>query len=302
MSVAMNTAGDGSGRLTDHPVAPLVAPPVASLVASRVASPAQTAVALPVSDAVEVLNPHRAGPVVILCEHASNHIPARYAGLGLSATDAASHAAWDPGAIEVASLLSDALDAPVIAGKISRLVYDCNRPPSEASAMPATSELIVVPGNQTLTATDRLERETSVYRPFCAAVDAVLRGRAAQKLPTVLLTVHSFTPVYFGLTRAVEIGILHDQDSRMADAMLARAHLLGHRRIERNAPYGPQDGVTHSLRVHGKRYGLPSVMIEVRSDLLQDPAAVSAITAELMTMIKPALQDLRDVKTGATNA
>jgi len=204
--------------------------------------------------------------------------------------------------LEVAVFLSEAFDAPVIASTVSRLVYDCNRPPEEASAMPAVSELIDVPGNQNLTEADRLEREVSVYRPFCAAVDSVLRERVAENLPTVLITIHSFTPVYFGASRDVEIGILHDLDRRMADAILARAPLLAHRRIERNAPYGPQDGVTHSLRVHSLQHGLANVMIEVRNDLLQSKAAINAISTELLMMIEPALLELRDMRMGAANA
>lgn len=240
-------------------------------------------------EAVETVNAQGAGRVLLLCEHASNHVPARYDGLGLDAEGRASHAAWDPGARAVALALSRALDAPLVASRVSRLVYDCNRPPEAASAMPEQSELVEVPGNRDLTQAQRDERIATVYRPFCAAVSALMADRRTRGRPTALITVHSFTPVYFGQPRATEIGILHDADARLADAMLAEAHRLPHRRIARNDPYGPEDGVTHSLKIHGLDNALPNVMIEIRNDLIADAAGVAALAQDLMTLIAPAL-------------
>lgn len=242
--------------------------------------------------AVELINPQGAGPALLLCEHAANHIPARYEGLGLSAEARVSHAAWDPGARDVAVALSRALDAPLVAGQVSRLVYDCNRPPEADSAMPEKSELVDVPGNRNLTSEARAERVDTVYRPFCAAVTAAIAERRARGLQTVLITVHSFTPVFFGRTRETEIGILHDTDSHLADAMLDRAAELPHRRIARNDPYGPEDGVTHSLKLHGIANSLPNVMIEIRNDLIADAPAVAAMVDDLMALIGPALDAL----------
>lgn len=241
------------------------------------------------SQAVEVLNPHGAGSALILCEHASNHIPARYDGLGLSDDVRDSHAAWDPGARAVGALMASALDAPMVSSCVSRLVYDCNRPPSAPSAMPERSERFDIPGNRNLARAAIQERVTNVYRPFCNAVTQVVTERKAAGLPTFLVTIHSFTPVYFDTPRAVEIGILHDDDSRLADAMLANAHLLPHRRVDRNEPYGPADGVTHSLRIHGQANGLANVMLEVRNDLLRSQRDEQIIADELLRLLWPAL-------------
>lgn len=242
--------------------------------------------------AVEVVNRLGSSPVLLLCEHASNHIPARYDGLGLRTEDRLSHAAWDPGARAVAQHLSQALDAPLVASRVSRLVYDCNRPPHAPSAMPEKSELIDVPGNMGLSAEQRQERVDTVYTPFCDAVSEVLKARADAGLQTILVTMHSFTRVYYGAERAVEIGILHDENSRLADAMLAAAPSLPHRRIERNEPYGPADGVTHSLQLHGQAHGLDNVMIEIRNDLLTTAAEEEAMAKEMLTLLRPALDAL----------
>ncbi|MEO3413360.1 N-formylglutamate amidohydrolase [Roseovarius sp. CAU 1744] len=241
------------------------------------------------TQAVEVLNPQGAGAVLILCEHASNHIPARYENLGLAPEVQTSHAAWDPGARAVGALMSAALDAPMVASCVSRLVYDCNRPPEAPSAMPERSEKYDIPGNRDLSRAAVDERVATVYRPFCAKVTEVIHARKSAGLPTALVTIHSFTPVYFGVHRTVEIGVLHDDDSRLADAMLANAPLLPHRRIERNEPYGPADGVTHSLRIHGQANGLANVMIEVRNDLLRKAQDEQAIADELLALLQPAL-------------
>ena len=244
------------------------------------------------SPAVELVNPEGAGVALLLCEHASCHVPGRYGGLGLREEWRESHAAWDPGARAVALRLAQALDAPLVASRVSRLVYDCNRPPDSAGAMPVLSEVVEVPGNRDLTPEQCEERIATVYRPFCDAVSALIAARRGRGLPTVLITVHSFTPVFYGQRRETEIGILHDEDSRMADAMLAEAGRLPGRRIERNRPYGPEDGVTHSLKIHGIAQGLANVMIELRNDLVADEAGVEAMARDLMTMIEPALAAL----------
>ncbi|HLW26384.1 MAG TPA: N-formylglutamate amidohydrolase [Kiloniellales bacterium] len=245
------------------------------------------------SESVEICNRTGSGPLLLLCEHASHEIPERYKGLGLDPAHALSHAAWDPGARAVALKLSHALNSPLVASRVSRLVYDCNRPPHSRGAMPERSEVVEVPGNRDLTPDQREERIASVYRPFCDAVSRVLAERKARGLSTLLVTVHSFTPVFHGKPREVELGILHDSDSRLADIILAQADRLPHRNIQRNAPYTPEDEVTHSLKLHGIENGLLNVMIEMRNDLLRTPEEEAAMAEELLQLIRPALAALQ---------
>ncbi|UXX81795.1 N-formylglutamate amidohydrolase [Roseovarius pelagicus] len=239
---------------------------------------------------------------LLVCEHASNVIPERYGDLGLSPEDMVSHAAWDPGALDLSLYLAEALDAPLVACTVSRLVYDCNRPPEAPSAMTAQSERIEVPGNRDLRDADRAERVETVYTPFCDAVTDVITTRRARAQPTALITIHSFTPLYHGRERPTEIGILHDTDTRLADAMLSASLKLPHRLIERNQPYGPEDGVTHSLQIHGIAHELPNVMIEVRNDLLTTPEAVAQIGDELLSLLRPALIHLGLEAQGSAHA
>lgn len=238
---------------------------------------------------VEVHNANGASPFVLICEHASNFIPPQYHGLELSPANRESHVAWDPGALDVSLHLSHALDAPLVAGGVSRLVYDCNRPPESKGAMPEKSELIEIPGNRDLSPTDRKARADVVYHPFCSAVSDLLDARGQE---TMVVTIHSFTPIFHGKHRGVELGILHDRDTRLADVMLKQADQCPHRLIARNDPYGPEDGVTHSLCIHALSRGLPNVMIEVRNDLLLTSEGVAGMAEEILTLLEPALEEI----------
>lgn len=225
-----------------------------------------------------------AAPWLVVCEHASADIPAGFGDLGLSPEARLSHIAWDPGALGVARHLAAALGAPLVAACQSRLIHDLNRPPAAPEAMPEISEIHPVPGNRGLTARDRAARAAALHVPFH---DAVARLIAAAPALPVLVTVHSFTPVYRGRVRQVELGVLHDSDSRLADAMLAQARdgRLADMAVARNAPYGPGDGVTYTLQRHALPQGLPNVMLELRNDLIataQDQQRVASALAPVL--------------------
>lgn len=214
---------------------------------------------------VLVANAAGSSSVVLVCEHASHHIPQSFNGLGLSQDARESHAAWDPGAMAVARQLSKNLDAVLVASKVSRLVYDCNRPPTAPDAMPPRSELIDVPGNKNLAQSERGARVETFYRPFQSALYSMI----LQIANPIIVTVHSFTPIYHGQERSVEIGILHDSDTRFADAMLQTAYAHTTADFQRNEPYGPEHGVTYTLKNHAIKDGHLNVMLEIRNDLIE---------------------------------
>ena len=232
--------------------------------------------------APRVLRSSGRSPFVLVCEHAAARIPKEFQNLGLTTRDLDSHIAWDPGALETATCLSALLDAPLIHSTVSRLVYDCNRPPEAESAIPAQSETTLIPGNMNLSQAARHSRVERFYTPFKALLSTTLDNRQD---PTILVTIHSFTPVYRGDRRSVEIGILHDNDSRFADALLQVAHGF---KIARNAPYGPDDGVTHTLRQHALPRGILNVMIELRNDLIKTHEQCEEMAAHLASWLSQA--------------
>jgi predicted N-formylglutamate amidohydrolase len=240
-------------------------------------------------DCVAVERPGGTSPVLIICEHASRVLPQHFGNLGLSEEALSSHIAWDPGALAVSRGMSAALDATLVHQRFSRLVYDCNRPPHAAGAMPEVSEIYTIPGNQHLGVAERQARTEALYVPFHDRIRALIKDRTARGQRTVIVTVHSFTPVYMGAPRDVELGILHDTDSHLADRMLRAAQDAPLYRTERNKPYGPEDGVTHTLQLHGIANGLHNVMIEVRNDLVADDTGQGVVADYLTGLIQKSL-------------
>jgi predicted N-formylglutamate amidohydrolase len=232
----------------------------------------------------EVINPDGAAPICLVCEHASAFIPASLMDLGVAPEHRHSHAAWDIGGRDLAVALSHKLDAPLVAARVSRLVYDCNRPPDARDAIPTRSEMIDVPGNAGLAERDRSARVTEVYEPFRALLMGTLDAFPA---PPVMMTIHTFTPTWFGVPRQVELGLLHDSDDTLAKAMLDAAPADVDTRL--NAPYDATDGVTHTLREHAISRSLPNVMIEVRNDLVSDKIGVARFADILGDMLTAAM-------------
>ncbi len=243
---------------------------------------------------VEIVNPEGDADILLICEHASNRIPASLGSLGLDAEVLQSHAAFDPGADPVARLMAEALNAPLILQRFSRLVYDCNRPPDAPSAMPERSEVYDIPGNANLAAADREARTEALYVPFHQTITDHLdraAGRARGRSPAIV-TIHSFTPIFHGQPRSVQLGLLHDRDARLVDAMLDLAPDPGIPDIRRNKPYGPEDGVTHTLQRHALPRGLLNVMIEIKNDLIRDRAGQAGLGKGLTRMVSLALDRL----------
>jgi predicted N-formylglutamate amidohydrolase len=236
-------------------------------------------------DVAIVENGQGAGPYVIVCEHASNFVPACYKKLGLSDTDLQRHIAWDPGALGVAHALANALDAPLVACGVSRLVIDCNRDPTVFDAIVAKSENIVVPGNADVSAAERMRRVREVYEPFHAAVAAAVARKRESGCP-IVVGVHSFTPVYNGVMRPWHIGVLYDRDVSVAEPMLAALRADSGLVVGANEPYSPHDRVYHTLDRHGQSQGLPSVMIEIRNDCLASPRQEEEWGTKLATVLQ----------------
>lgn len=255
-------------------------------------SPSSTS--LNVGPVAETVNADGRSALLLVCEHASHAIPAALDGLGLSDAAARSHAAWDIGARALACGLSDRLDAPLVAGLVSRLVYDCNRAPDASDAIPSRSEAFDVPGNAALTQPARAARVVQVYDPFHAAVTHAcdrLAARCPDPAAPVFVTVHSFTPIYAGKPRSVELGLLHGTDDRLARAMLARSAQTGWQ-CALNQPYGPADGVLHMIDRHAIARGWVNVMIEVRNDLIDMPDGVATVAERLAALLRDGLADL----------
>lgn len=213
----------------------------------------------------EIVNPSAHGKFILVCEHASNSIPEELNDLGLSDEARQSHIAWDLGADAVSRKLSENLDCSLLASRVSRLVYDCNRPLDAVDAIPARSEIHDVPGNTGLSGGQRTQRFENYYLPFHNALSQLVKSNNCS---AAIIAIHSFTPVYFNKQRALEIGLIHDKDPRLAELMFELAAEFSDFSVALNQPYSRKDGITHTINLHGTRNGLANVMIEIRNDLI----------------------------------
>ena len=233
------------------------------------------------------------GDMLLVCEHASNRFPDEFGTLGLTDAERCAHIAWDPGALGLARGLSSRLDACLVHADVSRLIYDLNRPPHAPGAMPVKSEVFDIPGNAAITQADRLARTQAVYLPFHATLHAEIARRIALGRPPVIVTIHSFTPVYLGKKRDVEFGVIHDADPALALKVVEQARALTGLEVRLNEPYSAADSVTHTLRLQATPYGLDNVMLEVRNDLISHPQAEDEMAHRLAPALRIALSELQ---------
>ena len=236
-------------------------------------------------DSVAITNPDGGCCWVLTCDHASNFVPAEFGALGLPQAELSRHIAWDPGALPVARLLAETLDATLIETRVSRLVLDCNRALDAPDLIPQVSEDTAIPGNAGLSDAQRQARVARCWRPFHEAVDAVVGERLAAGREVRLASVHSFTPVYRGAARPWHVGIIHDGDERLSRPLLAALARTPGIVVGDNEPYSPADGVYYTLERHARSRGLPCVMIEIRNDEIATGSARKLWAERLATCL-----------------
>ena len=238
------------------------------------------------------LNPGAGSPFLLLGDHASRTVPLWLMNLRLNDAELSRHIGWDIGVEGMGRALSAALGATFIHQRYSRLVIDCNRDPARADAIPEISDGTVVPGNADLSAADRQARVDQIAAPYQARIGEELDARAARGQPTVLVSLHSFTPSMQGIGRPWRYGVLHMGDSPFSAAMLARLRgELGEALVGDNQPYS-MDGTDFTVPRHAGPRGLDYLELEVRQDLTADPAGQQAAADLLARLLPSALSDI----------
>ncbi|WP_084583432.1 N-formylglutamate amidohydrolase [Sphingomonas azotifigens] len=205
--------------------------------------------------------------VLLLCDHASNAVPADI-DLGVDPALLDLHIAIDIGAAEVTRALAARLDAPAILATVSRLVIDLHREPDHAGLIPHRTDGHWIPGND---AVDRAARIARFHAPY----HRLLRNEVRRQRPALILSIHSFTPCleHGGTPRPWEVGVLYNRDARAArpavDWFRAQGLVTGD-----NEPYSGRL-LNATLNRHAEAQGIPSIAIEIRNDLIRDPAGVT---------------------------
>jgi predicted N-formylglutamate amidohydrolase len=237
-------------------------------------SAADTPLLLEAAEVPPVLEENTAGrsPFLLTCDHYGRLIPRALGELGLPASELTRHIAWDIGIAEVAEQLAKHLDAHLIAQRYSRLVIDCNRPPCVASSIPVLSEATAVPGNEGLTPVAAQARRQAIFEPYHRRIAEAIDQRLRDGVPTVLVSLHSFTPIYAGIARPWHVSTLYHRDTRLPPLLLQLFRGEGDLVVGDNEPYAVSDETDYTIPIHGEARGLMNSGIEIRQDLIADQA------------------------------
>lgn len=220
-----------------------------------------------IAEAYEIVRGGDRSSVILTCEHASERMPPPWRWPDADQRIAGTHWAFDLGAADLTRELADRLGAVGILSRFSRLLVDPNRAEHEPSLFRDAAEGEPVRFNVAIDEAERERRLAGYYRPFHAAIDREVEKTSAH----TLLSVHSFTDLYEGQRRWLEVGILFDREDALgAQLVSAFAHADFH--VRPNEPYSGKDGLIHSAATHAAPRGLRAVEIEVRQDLAVQPA------------------------------
>lgn len=243
-------------------------------------------VPVPAFEAVEIINEAGSAPILLCCEHASNHVPD---GIRLGVTDAdlETHIGHDIGAADVTRRLSELLDAPAVLSHCSRLVIDCNRPLASAESIPAEVAGIPIPGNHRLPDSERQRRAAHYFEPFHASVESLLTQRDPNATH-LLVSIHSFTPRLLDEVRPWDVGVLQRRSPAAGEAMVKAFRETGVT-CAANQPYQIEDETDATIPRHGEAQGRSAVLIELRQDGLATQAEIEIWAQRTAAAIRAAV-------------
>src|SRR3954454_20400577 len=221
---------------------------------------------------VHEVNVTGASPFLLTCDHYGRLIPRVLGDLGLPESELVRHIGWDIGIAGVAERLSRDLGAHLIVQRYSRLVIDCNRPPHVASSIPIISEATTIPGNEGISREAAQLRRVQIFDPYHRRIDEIIDDRRQRNMPTILVSLHSFTPVYAGIARPWHIGTLYQRDKMLPPLLLQLLRAEPDLVVGDNEPYAVSDETDYTIPVHAEARGLMNTGIEIRQDLISDQA------------------------------
>jgi predicted N-formylglutamate amidohydrolase len=234
-------------------------------------------------------NPAGQSSFLLIGDHAGNRVPRSLAQLGLDEAELARHIGLDIGVAQLGRQLGGLLDACFIEQSYSRLVVDCNRHADAADAMPALSDGTEVPGNRRLTTEGRAMRLAEIYQPYHAAISETLAQRDRDGRDSVLIALHSFTPVMAGVPRPWDVGVLYDGgETVFARAVLAALLEQPGLCVGDNEPYR-MDATDYTVPRHAYPGSRRYVEIEVSQGRLAEDSGIAAMTKLLAQVLGRAL-------------
>jgi predicted N-formylglutamate amidohydrolase len=240
-------------------------------------------------DAVEVAGDPGAGPFLFICEHATRRLPEWQA----SPEDLPyleDHWGSDVGAGDLTRELARLTGGGALLSRFSRLVCDPNRAPEEASFVVREVAGHALSFNRSVDDAERARRCARYFDPYHAAIDRALSRRVAASRDVLVCSIHSFTPIWGGRARPMDVGVLYDDHAdvaaRLVDALTREGFATAH-----NEPYSGLAGLIYSARRHGRAHGVVYLELEVRNDAIASPERARAIApriARALSSIAPA--------------
>ena len=241
-------------------------------------------------EAVVVERPDSTSPYLFVCDHWGNRIPRRLGKLGLGDDDLQRHIAWDVGVSGLAEEFACRFEATLVKQVYSRLVIDCNRPLDSATSIPTISEATEIPGNRDIPTAEIAARRREIFTPYHEAITSLIDRRLAAKQPTILLALHTFTPVFHGESRPWHIGLLYNRDARLAHLFLRLLSEDETLCLGDNQPYTVDDLSDYTIPVHGERRGIPHLLFELRHDMVESESDQYRWAHRLASSLERALE------------
>ncbi len=231
---------------------------------------------------------------IFICDHASNRLPSEFGTLGLDPALLATHIACDIGAAEVTRALAARFKAPAVLARWSRLLIDLNRGEDDPTLVMKLSDGSIIPGNRNADAGEIARRVVCFHAPYHARIADEIKATMARGTVPVLISIHSFTPLWKGFRRPWEVGVLWDRDARLARPLIDALTRAGFR-VGDNEPYSGELE-NDCLYRHGTMNGLPHVLIEIRQDLISGPEGARALAGRLGTILETTLADMGEAQ------
>ena len=224
--------------------------------------------------------------ILIIADHASNYVPEENNKLGLSNSFLNNHIAFDLGVKELSLDLSNRLRCKVIQGKYSRLLIDLNRDLDDPTIIPEIVDRKIIPGNIGLSKYEVKLRIKKIYDKYHHEIDRTIKNEKVK----VILSLHSFNPIFKRKKRFIEFGILSNKDKKLSSIVIDQLRLQK-LNVGDNKPY-KGNLIGDSMYRHGLRNKLLHVLIEVRNDLLSNTTKIKRVSKLLHKTIVKSLEKL----------
>ncbi len=240
--------------------------------------------------AFDIVEGNWTGGLLLICDHARNFVPPHYDNLGLSDAQLSRHIAYDIGMEALTRRLAGSLGVPAVLSTYSRLLIDPNRGVVDATVLMRLSDGAVVPGNRYADHAEKERRLSRYHRPYHKAISASIEHMMASGQSPIVISLHSFTPIWRGFVRPWHAGVLWDRDGRVAKPLIAALKEGGDLIVGDNEPYtGELTGDT--MNRHGTCRGISHALLEVRQDLVSDSAGVEHWAARLAPIFEHLLTE-----------